>query len=99
MSDGMVKLDSEIGKAIGFTSDKFGGYLWVNGKNLIISFIESRSKGQGSFSKLVADAEAAGYTVQVPTPLAQMEGILNRWGWTPKIVADERFGEVELWSR
>lgn len=96
-SRGMIALDSKFGKQFGFTSDKFGrgSYLWDNGDDIFISFIESKDRGKGHFSTLIKGIESKGYRVLVPTPLAQMENILTKWGWCPRY---KREGAI-LWGR
>lgn len=97
--DGRIDPDSKLGAMIGFTSDLFDGWLWQHGRWIIVSFIEAKVKGRGDFGRLVRSLEAKGYDVGVPTPMAQMESILKKWGWKPNYIGDKKFGTVELWSK
>lgn len=64
-----------------FTSGDFGSYLWKSGDRITISVIMAKHRGRGDFSRLVKAIEADGFDVAVPTPLAQMRAILQRWGF------------------
>lgn len=90
MEDGIINVNSKAGKEIGFISERFYGmsYLWKKGDLIIISSIASVLKGKGFFKKLIQDINAKGYRVCVPTPLSQMEAIMNHWGWE-KVIEDE----------
>lgn len=98
---GMITVDSEFGKEIGFTSDNFerGCHLWKIDNNIFISIIEAKYQGRGVFSALVKKIESLKFSVLVPTPLAQMEKILKRWGWGPKFRTNGRDGECISWGR
>jgi len=77
-----IELDSEWGQKLGFTSDKFSGYLWKNGDYVVISFIESLTQGQGNLSALFNDIQKLGYGIKVPTPFARMKAIIKKKGFT-----------------
>lgn len=102
--NGMVELDSPFGSQIGFTSDKFEGYLWVKDGEVTISSIESLEPGKGNLSQLFARIEAAGFRVAVPNPLPKMEAILRHKGFAPAWEPffpdepDERL-QVAVWRR
>lgn len=81
--------DSDIGHAVGFTSDKFSGWCWVEGDRFFISFIESHHPGQGHLRRLIQRVMAHGYQVAVPTPFARMRSILERLGFTPMVEETE----------
>ena len=97
--DGMIELDSPFAKEIGFTSDKFDGYLWKDGGRILISFILSRHPGQGNLSNLFETIEGKGFQVAVPSPLPGMQQILEAKGYEPSFEHDERFGEVDVWTK
>lgn len=78
--DGMVSLDSELGIGLGFTSDKFDGYLWHEGGSIWVSFIESIHQGQGNLKKLFDAIEENGFMLIVPTPFARMQHICEQRG-------------------
>jgi len=98
MNDGIIKLGTKEAKDFSFTEDKFSGdsYLWKEGNRIIISLIFSNHPGQGHFKNLIASIENKGYDVAVPTPFANMQNILNKWGFVPHYLKTE---EVELWMR
>lgn len=91
----IINLDSERGEQLGFTRDKFGGYLWDSEGRVTISFIVSHQPG--NLRRLFETILAEGKEVAVPTPLAQMEAILRRWGFRQTFEEDDAFGDVEIW--
>jgi hypothetical protein len=95
--DGIINLDSERAKALGFTSDKYDGYLWKNGDSIMVSFIVSKQRG--NFRALVRRIHALGLTVKVPTPLGRMQYIVAKNGYKHTIeYCEEMDGEpVEVW--
>jgi len=96
---GMIKLDSEFGKRIGFTSDKFAGWLWLMDKTIIISFIVSVQEGKGNLSKLFSTLGGLGYTIEIPTPSARMMSIAKTKGFKQRFVYDETMKDsVEIWT-
>jgi hypothetical protein len=75
LSKGVIEPDSNAGKEIGFTSDLFEGYLWLDRQYICISFIESKKPRQGNFSQLCKNILRLGYGIKVPTPFQLMECI------------------------
>ena len=96
MNNGIIEIDSDAGKEIGFTSDRFYGYLWKTDDSIVISFIESHKRG--NFRQLVEKILDLGLRVDIPTPLGRMEDIVNKNGYKFKLVDDEIMGMVEVWS-
>ena len=94
MSEGMIKVDSERGKELGFTSGFFtaDSYLWEQPKRILISLIESRTPG--SFRMLVRKIHEQGKDVAVPTPLGRMRRIVEKCGYR----FDEEEEGVEVWT-
>lgn len=97
--NGMITPDSEKGRALGFTSERFDGWLWEDSQRMWISFIESLQQGKGHLSELFRAIEAAGYAIAVPTPFPRMEAILRRKGFEPHIEESELGDPVEVWIR
>jgi len=93
--EGEIKVDSEFGKQIGFTSDKFSGWCWIIGKKFYISFIESRHQGRGNLRALIKNAQDLGYQVCVPTPFARMHHILDRLGFV-SVTEETDMGPCEV---
>ncbi len=73
--------NSEFCKTIGFTPDKFDGYLWIENKELWITSIQSLNRGKGNMRFLFSKAEELGFTIVVPTPFPHMTSILKRLGF------------------
>jgi len=96
----IIELDSEFGREIGFTSDKFEGYLWLDEDRIVISAIESKHEGRGNLSELFERIWSMGFKVAVPTPMAKMEFILRKKGFKR---TEEWFPEAdsmcEVWVR
>ena len=96
-----IQPDSEEGRAYGFTSARFEGWLWRDGPRVLLSLIISKQPGRGHLSELIGGIEAAGLRVACPTPLGRMQAILTRKGFTPHTETAEGFGgeAVEVWER
>lgn len=98
--NGKIELDSPFAQEIGFTSDKFDGWLWLEDARVLISFIISRQPGEGHLSQLFSAIEARGFAVAVPTPMGLMRAILARKGFTPHGEYSDMYGEdVEVWEK
>lgn len=95
--DGIIEMDSERGKELGFTSERFshGSYLWDTPGRVTVSFIASRARG--NFRDLVGRILAEGKEVAVPTPLPAMAGIVRRNGYVRILEEHEMGGAVEVW--
>lgn len=91
--------DSPTATQLGFTSDLFGGYLWVTDDAIFISAIFSLQPGKGHFRALLERLLETGKTIRVPTPSTRMRSILSSYGFTETTVYDEKFGTVELMVR
>lgn len=94
----IINPDSEFAKQIGFTSDKFVGWLWKEESRIIISCINSLQPRQGNFSSLLKAIERAGFNIAVPSPLPKMKDILIKKGFTPQIELDPDLGKIEVWT-
>ncbi|MEQ1558563.1 MAG: hypothetical protein ABL933_06410 [Methyloglobulus sp.] len=94
--DGIINIDTDSSMDIGFTSDKYGGYLWKDGDSVIVSFIVSKKRG--NFRELVQRIHALGMAVKVPTPLGRMQEIVVKNGYKHTNFYDENMGEcMDLW--
>jgi len=95
----MIALDSPFASEIGFTSDKFDGYLWYTSGIITISVIISKQPGHGNFGRLLRAIRDRGFITHVPTPSRRMTAILKAKNFTQKWIYDEAFGEdVEIWE-
>lgn len=94
---GIIELDSERGKELGFTSEHFndGSYLWDDGDRVMISFVYSTAPG--NFRRLVAAIHAEGKSVAVPTPLPNMERIVRKNGYVHSIELTENGDKCDMW--
>lgn len=82
---------------LGFTAERFTGYLWDKGDGaIIISLITTKKNGKGHFSELAQRIESLDKSVVVPTPLGQMRAILQRWQFVPHTELETG---AELWTR
>lgn len=76
-----IDLDTPEAHEIGFTSDKFDGYLWKGDHHITISVITSRHPGQGNLSRLFDAIQAKGLGIRVPNPFPRMEAICKKKGF------------------
>lgn len=108
MTDGIIELDSDAARTLGFTSDRWRGgpypsYLWRDGDEIKLSAVFAVEPGKGALRDLIRTIDSLGLKVAVPTPLAQMEKILRHYGFAPTWQLAEmpngRHEEVEVWRR
>jgi len=101
MKDGIINIDSDGARAFGFTSDRYAAdsYLWRKGDFIIVSFIETKNKGNGDLSRLFDRILKAGYGIKVSSPLGIMPDILSHKGFEQTIENDDMFGGVEIWVK
>jgi hypothetical protein len=83
IDDRCITIDSEFGKKLDFTSNKFTkySYLWIKDNYIYVSFIESVESNKGYFSNLIKKIRENGYGVKVPVPMSRMEMILKKKGF------------------
>lgn len=99
---GIITLNSQFAKSIGFTNDKFtsASYLWKTNNTITISFIESINKRKGYLNGLFNKIKVLNYKIAVPTPLGIMVNILKKKGFEQTFVWDDKFKDnVELWIK
>jgi len=97
--DGVIHLDSDLGKLLGFTSDRFGSesYLWKLNGAIVISLITLSLK-TGNFRELVEKILENGFRVEIPTPLDRMKAIVEKCGYVKEHRLCELTKEsVEVW--
>ncbi len=80
---GMIPVDSDFARCIGFTSDKFlpHSYLWGKGDTVIVSFIHAKEPRTGAFRDIVKNIEKLKLAVEIPTPSDRMIEIGKKQGW------------------
>ena len=81
--EGIIKPGSRIGKSLGFTREKFDGWLWIMDNAIYLSMIFSLDPGKGNLSKLMNNILKEGFIVKVPTPLGRMLDIVQAKGFYP----------------
>ncbi|MFZ2446902.1 MAG: hypothetical protein WAW37_11145 [Syntrophobacteraceae bacterium] len=91
--------DSPEAVALGYTSDKFQGYLGRKGKSVYIWQVRSRDPGKGNFSRLVQNMLASGLTVKIPTPIGKMRDFVRRGDFVPAHGFNPEGDEFEVWVK
>ena len=99
LGKGVFTFEHPLAKEIGFTPDKFEGWLGLKDGYIYISFIISKQRGKGNLSKLFDKILSLGYGIKVPTPFASMEEICRKKGFRKIIEHDRRMGNVEVWVK
>ena len=96
MKDFKIDPDSPFGKELGFTTNKFSGWLWRKGNVIYVSFIVSLSESRGNLRNLLKNIHEKGFTIKIPTPFPRMEKICERLGFKHKTEKNEMFGVIEI---
>jgi len=97
INEGIINIDTEAAKELGFTSDKFNpaSYLWRDGNTIIVSLIIANRKG--AFCQLMKTITEKGFDFEIPTPSNRMREIGKKQGWNYCQKFSEDFGEyVEI---
>ncbi len=81
--DGCRPAGSEFADSVGFTAERFDGYLWVTGNVCWLSLVVSRQPGLGHLSEVLRRLAVAGFEIRVPNPSDDMQAILVRKGFVP----------------
>lgn len=98
-ASGCIMPNSDFAKTIGFTTDKFDGYLWKDSKSIVITVIISLQPGQGHLTQLFRNIQSAGFNIKVPTPLGKMRLILTRYGFEKTEELNHDNDTVEVWFK
>ncbi len=98
---GMIEMDSEFAKTIGFVSSRFlsCSYLWGDGNRIIIRTIECTDRRRGYLRELFKSIWSLGIEIAVRTPLSTMKEILIHYGFKKTLMTDPIYGKVELWVK
>lgn len=80
---GLIRVDSEKGKQLGLTSDRFteDSYLWLEGDTLWLSQLISKKEHQGYVLNILKTAKAKGYDMLCLPVSERMKMILSRFGF------------------
>lgn len=80
---GLIRVDSEKGKQLGLTSDRFteDSYLWLEGNTLYLSLLTSKKEHQGYVLNIMNKAKTMGYDMICCPVSERMKMILSRFGF------------------
>ena len=95
MPEGEIPLNSDRGWLLGFTSDRFDGYLWKTEGAIMVSLITSYRRG--NFRQLAERILKSGLAVKIPTPLGRMQEIVRKAGYRETQEEYEPFGPCDVW--
>lgn len=76
-----IALGHSLATELGFTKDKFEGWLWLDGGELYVSSIKSLRPNEGNLTALLSRMLSAGFLVKIPTPFPAMHRILVNNGF------------------
>ena len=95
----VVEPDDPFALEVGFTSDRFSGYISKVDNTVYISAIMSLQPGNGNFSKLIHTLLSKGYTVKIPNPFPNMQAIAAHLEFEQSYEYGEPFGMCEVWVK
>jgi len=95
----VVEPGDPFGIEIGFTTDRFSGYLSRVGDVVWISAIFSLQPGKGNFSRLVNECLRRGYMVKIPNPFPHMQRIAAHLRFMQTYEDDSYYGLSEVWVK
>ena len=98
-SKGIFSFGHPLAEKLGFTEDKFDGWLGKKDGYIYISFIISKAQGKGNLTKLFNNILSLGYGIKVPTPFERMKQICVKKGFRKSIEDDRYLGPVEVWVK
>lgn len=82
----LIEVDSDFGKIIGFTSNKFDSdsYLYLDKKYFAIwiSLIISKEEHKGNLLNLLNNLKSLKFNIIIPTPSNRMLTISKKFGFT-----------------
>ncbi|MDD1753845.1 MAG: hypothetical protein LUQ38_12250 [Methanotrichaceae archaeon] len=98
---GIIELDSEFARKIGFVSSRFlsCSYLWGEGNRIVINTIECTDRRRGYLRDLFKAIWALGAEIAVRTPLYTMQLILVHYGFVKVFMKDPIRGTFEYWVK
>lgn len=80
---GYLSMQSDFCKEIGFTKDKFDGYLWSSEYNTItLSIVWSIYPGKGNFLTVLNNIKDRGYNILAYDTSKRMTKILEKFGFS-----------------
>lgn len=83
IDNGLILPDSELGKKIGFTSERFldGSYLWLKDGVLWLSMLMSREEHKKYLLRLLVHSRNLGYHMAACPVSKRMTDILTKFGF------------------
>jgi len=100
MNDHIIELGTSFANELGFTPDKFDGYLWKSGEHIVISFIISLQERRGNLKRLFKTIQDKGFGIKVPTSFARMKKICMEQGFRrTEDWFEEADCSVEVWVK
>ena len=93
---------SKFGKELGFTSDKFEGYLWRNGNTeIVIPLIESLHPGKGNFTNLAKTLMDRYQVIYIPVVSNKMKSVATKLGFKFAMIKldDELIPDSCVWRK
>jgi hypothetical protein len=99
-TDHIINVDDPLAAELGFTADRFHGWLWRMDDRIVVSMIVSLQPGNGHLSALFDAILSRGWTVAVPTPIGLMPSILSHKGFMETHEWDGDYGcMVDVWVK
>lgn len=82
----LIEVDSDFGKIIGFTSDKFenDSYLFLDKKYFAVwvSLVISKEEHKGNLLNLLNNLKSLKFNIIIPSPSDRMLSISKKFGFT-----------------
>lgn len=95
---GPYRPGTSTAERLGFTHNRFKGYIYLTGGCVWVSLVESKAPKKGHFSSFIRGLVAKGYTVKVPCPIGEMPSILKHLGFSESKETNPRNSEtVSVW--
>lgn len=98
--EGSIRLESDLANDLGFTPDKFSGYLWFdkNTEVFTVSLITSLHPGKGNVRKLLDTLKSRYKIIHIPTPSERMKYIALKAGFKECILESDPDDPFDLGS-
>jgi len=102
MAGQRIETGTADGDALGFTENRFSGWLeQESGNRLYLHYIISRHRNEGNTQALICGWLDRGYDVRVVMPRPIMQYILKKFCFVPSLefLPDQYSDKVEVWCR
>ena len=81
VANGCLPIGSDFCKKVGFTNDKFNGYLWKEENVITLSLVYSIYEGKGNFLNVLTNIKKLGYDMKAYDCSQRMYAILTKFGF------------------